>query len=242
MNTPATPPPIPPSPFTFEPMAEKPALGSTLQTLLKHPGRVLHELHHGSSGALATWLMVLSLVGLTIYGVVIGTLVGGSQLWIAPAKLVLGTLFAVVICLPSLYIFICLGGTDVRFRTVCGVLLAAVCLSSTLLVGFAPVAWIFAQSTDSVPLMGALHLLFWLIGLGFGLRLLFVLSRHLGTVTSGHLLIWSLIFVLVCLQMTTTLRPIVGRSDRLLPEEKKFFLTHWADSLSGREATETKPR
>ena len=31
---------------------------------------------------------------------------------------------------------------------------------------------------------------------------------------------------LVSLQMMTTLRPIVGRSERLLPAEKKFFLNH----------------
>jgi hypothetical protein len=34
--------------------------------------------------------------------------------------------------------------------------------------------------------------------------------------------------------MTTTLRPIVGRSDRFLPGEKKFFLTHWLESLGGK--------
>ena len=47
----------------------------------------------------------------------------------------------------------------------------------------------------------------------------------------GHLKTWSLIFIFVCLQMTTMLRPIVGRSDHFLPKEKKFFLTHWVDSL-----------
>jgi hypothetical protein len=37
--------------------------------------------------------------------------------------------------------------------------------------------------------------------------------------------------------MTTALRPIIGRSDHFLPREKKFFLTHWADSLQGRRET-----
>ena len=38
----------------------------------------------------------------------------GNQLWIAPAKLALGTILSVLICLPSLYIFACLGGIDAR--------------------------------------------------------------------------------------------------------------------------------
>jgi len=37
--------------------------------------------------------------------------------------------------------------------------------------------------------------------------------------------------MLVVLQMTTALRPIVGRADTFIPEEKKFFLTHWFQCL-----------
>jgi hypothetical protein len=34
--------------------------------------------------------------------------------------------------------------------------------------------------------------------------------------------------------MTTTLRPILGHSDHFLPKEKKFFVTHWAESLGAK--------
>jgi hypothetical protein len=136
--------------------------------------------------------------------------------------------------LPSLYIFSSLGGSDLRLGAVAGALAAAVCLSALLLIGFAPVAWIFSQSTDSVAFMGTLHLLFWLIGLSFGLRLIGGMNRLRDEGGRGHLRTWSLIFIFVCLQMTTTLRPVVGRSDHFLPGEKKFFLIHWADSLGGK--------
>ena len=34
--------------------------------------------------------------------------------------------------------------------------------------------------------------------------------------------------------MTTTLRPIIGTSDKLINfEEKKFFLAYWSEQLSG---------
>ena len=235
MNPPEIPntaPPLPqPNHFRFEsmPPGARPLL--LLETLLKHPGRIIYELHGAGRDRLAIWFLFFALAGMAVYGVVVGTLAGGSQLWIAPTKLVLGTLLTVLLCLPSLYVFSCLGGSDVRLGGITGALAATVCLSSLLLLGFAPVAWIFSQSTDSVAFMGALHLLFWLIGLFFGLRLIAGMSRFRGETGRGHLKIWSLIFILVCLQMTTTLRPIVGRSNRFLPEEKKFFLSHWMESL-----------
>lgn len=224
LETPST--PTPKSPKTarlvLEPMTGN-APHQVLETLLKHPGRILYELQRDERPLLALWLLGFALLGMALYGVVVGTLTGGAQLWIAPAKLALGTLLSMLICLPSLYIFSCLGGNDARIRPVAGALWGAVCLSALLLIGFAPVAWIFSESTDSVAFMGTLHLVFWLVGLAFGLRFLFAEESRLKT--------WTVIFVLVCLQMTTTLRPIVGRSERFLPAEKKFFVAHWWESL-----------
>ena len=37
----------------------------------------------------------------------------------------------------------------------------------------------------------------------------------------AHLVIWAILFVVVTLQMSTALRPIVGTSDRFLQTEKK---------------------
>lgn len=194
-----------------------------IETLLKHPGRILYELQRDERPVLMLWLLGFALLGMALYGMVVGTLAGGAQLWIAPAKIALGTLLSMLICLPSLYIFSCLGGADAHLRPIAGTLCGAVCLSALLLIGFAPVAWIFSESTDSVAFMGTLHLVFWLIGLAFGLRFLVAEKDHLKT--------WTVIFVLVSLQMTTTLRPIVGRSRHFLPTEKKFFVTHWWESL-----------
>jgi hypothetical protein len=43
--------------------------------------------------------------------------------------------------------------------------------------------------------------------------------------------VWICIFLLVVLQMTTALRPILGKSDSFFPTEKKFFLGHWFDTM-----------
>ena len=229
-NQPSKPPPIP-GRFAFEPMPEGASPPLVVEALLKFPGRIIHELQNNWRAALPLWLLSLALLGMLAYGVVVGSFSGGAQFWIAPAKIAMGTILSILICLPSLYIFTCLSGIDVQLRTVTGVLFAAVSLSALLLIGFAPVAWIFSQSTDSVAFMAALHIGLWAIGIMFGLRLLEAMGHLLGRSARTHLKLWSVIFIVVCLQMMTTLRPIVGTSDRFLPSEKKFFLTHWAETL-----------
>lgn len=230
-----------PSRFAFEPMPAGKSPLLILETLLKFPGRIIYELQNNWRAGLSGWLLALALAGMAAYGLVVGSFSGGAQMWIAPAKLAAGTLFSILICLPSLYIFAGLAGIDVRLRTVIGVLFAAIALSALLLIGFAPVAWIFSQSTDSIPFMGALHLLLWVIAIGFGLRLIGAMGRLLAGATGAPMKLWNLIFILVCLQMTTTLRPIIGSSNRFFPGEKKFFLTHWFETVSKAADAKAKP-
>jgi hypothetical protein len=219
--------------FAFEPMTTGKSAVLVIEALLKYPGRVIHELERNWRAALAGSLLIFALAGMAAYGIVVGSFSGGAQVWIAPTKLALGTLLSMLICLPSFYIFACLSGVEAGWRTVSGVLFAAVGLSALLLIGFAPVAWIFSQSTDSVAFMAALHLIFWAIGIRFGLRLVEAMGQLLSGSTRKHLKLWSLIFVTVCLQMATTLRPIVGRSEHFLPTEKKFCLAHWIETTCG---------
>jgi hypothetical protein len=100
-----------------------------------------------------------------------------------------------------------------------------------LLIGFAPVAWLFSQSTQSPVWMGTLHIVFWFISTFFGLRFLETAFSHTRARSNAGLNVWIIIFVLVVLQMTTALRPIIGKADTFLPTQKKFFVTHWADSM-----------
>ena len=100
-----------------------------------------------------------------------------------------------------------------------------------LLIGFAPVAWVFSQSTESVAAMGALHILFWFVAAYFGLRFLTAGFRHLNATSNAGLNVWIVLFIMVCLQMTTSLRPLVGKADTFLPKQKKFFVTHWSESM-----------
>jgi len=206
------------------------SLMAAIEAVLREPRRVLYQLTQPQQGRLTRDLAVVTLASSAIYGLVAGTFSGGEQLLAAPVKITGGLLLSAAICLPSLYIFSCLGGGRARLSEVCGLLAAFLALMTILLIGFAPVAWVFSQSTASLAAMGTLHLVFWLIATGFGLRLLERGFRHLGA-QDGMMRIWTVLFLLVALQMTTALRPLVGTSPTLLPETKQFFVAHWMEAF-----------
>jgi hypothetical protein len=210
-------------------------LPGVIEALLRHPRRIVFHLQPIKSGTLAAYLFVAALLCSLIYGIIVGSFSGGAQLWLAPLKISLGMFFAGFLCLPSLYIFASLGGSRARVSEVFGLLLGVLALATLLLIGFAPVAWIFSRSTESIVGMGVLHLLFSFVSILFGFRFLRMGFRHLGLRSTAGVNVWFLIFMLVMLQMTTTLRPLIGTSDKPLAKEKKFFLTHWIETMDNKQ-------
>jgi len=237
-----TPPPLPPlpsrsapagAPLGSDPAEQVPITGllTAVEALLRQPRRVMFQLRQPPVRTVLLALLVIAIACSLIYGLVVGTFSGGTQLWAAPVKIAGGLLLAALICLPSLFIFACLSGAEVRLSEVAGFLSGQLALMAVLLIGFAPVAWVFSQSTESVAAMGALHLAFGLIAAYFGLRFLNTAFAHLNARSGSGLKVWMVIFILVLLQMTTALRPIVGTSDDFLPAKKMFFVNHWAECL-----------
>jgi|JI6StandDraft_1071083.scaffolds.fasta_scaffold03317_5 hypothetical protein len=252
-----TPPPVPQAPppaanlvpttraakpvsvVTIEPMQAPATFLNVIEALLKHPGRLIHACQEGKSGV-PVKLALGAFLSLSIFGLLLGSFSGGMQLWAAPLKITLGMVVAIIICFPSLYIFSALDGLNARVPQIASVLLGMVALTSLLLLGFAPVIWVFSTSTDSLGFMGFLALLFWIIGLFFGTRLLTGAVAAIGAESSGYLKVWIVIFTIVTFQMSTSLRPLIGTADDFLPQQKKFFLQHWLYHMdSDNPATET---
>src|ERR1043166_6662701 len=141
---------------------------AAIEGLLRQPRRVMYQLRQPGSGRLIAAMLFIAIVCSLIYGVVVGSFSGGTQWWAAPVKICVGLLISALICLPSLYIFTCLSGSQARLVEIFGLLAGLLMLMTILLIGFAPVAWLFSQSTQSVLWMGVLHLIFWLISVSFG--------------------------------------------------------------------------
>lgn len=206
---------------------------AALEAILRQPSRVVWQVRQPGSTRL-TWQMIgVAIVCSLVYGLIVGTFSRGTQIWAAPVKVAGGLLASAVICLPSLYIFMCLSGSRARFSEICGFMAGLLLLLTVLLVGFAPVAWLFSESTHSLLWMGALHLIFWFIATAFGLRFLASGVSDATTRSSAAFHTWVVIFLLVAVQMMTALRPIVGKSSTFLPQTKKFFLVHWVDCARG---------
>jgi hypothetical protein len=218
--------------YTFAPPPDGCGWNGVLSALLRQPGQIVYQLHQSAAARpVAVALAVIALLCLVAYGLVVGGFSGGTQLWVAPLKIIGGALLTAAICVPSLYVLACLGGANdtLKLGPLAGLLLATIALNAIVLVSLAPIAWVFSQSTDSIAFISCLHLALWSIGFYFGLRLVFIGARFFGVEDRAYLLLWFLIVTLVSLQMMTTLRPIVGRAERLLPAEKKFFLNHWLE-------------
>src|SRR5579859_634701 len=168
-----------------------------IDAILRRPRRVMYQLRQPGAGRLIVAMLFVALMCSLIYGVVVGTFSGGTQLWAAPVKIAGGLMISAGICLPSLYIFTCLSGSQARLVEVCGLLAGLLMLMTLLLIGFAPVAWIFSQSTESLAWMGTLHLVFWFIATIFGLRFLEAGFSQSNARSHAGFHTWVVIFLLV---------------------------------------------
>lgn len=244
MNAPTSNDQSQPSPIE-DPLPEKLDLKTLFEALLRRPHALVQRLaepNHGATGRFA----MMSVLSFLMFGFVLGCFAKHHQLWAAPAKITAGLIFSGLICFPSLYIFATLAGARVTISQLAACLAGALSLAGLLLLGFAPAVWIFAESTDSLGFMGTLAIGAWMIAVFFAFKFLKSVIYATGGSQKGPIYIWSSIFLLVTLQMTTSLRPILGRSDQLLTQEKKFFLEHWSDtfgsSLNPQKSTSEKSR
>jgi hypothetical protein len=227
-NNPATPPPL--NPDHYVPIPAEPGIRDLFEALLRRPAQLANHKTCEEGGTLLKFGLI-ALGSILVFGIVLGTFAYGQQLWAAPLKLGAGLLFAGLICFPSLYIFSSLAGSNASAARMGGLLGGMLALAGLLLLGFAPALWIFAQGTASFGFMGFLALVSWLVALGFSFRFIRTALRETGATQTMPLRIWFSIFLLVTLQLSTSLRPILGRSDKLLTTEKKFFLAHWGDTM-----------
>lgn len=218
-------------PYQLKAMTQQPGWLNAIAALLKSPGSVIHELGETHSKRIAAGLFICLIICFLGFGLLLGTYSGGQQLWMAPVKILLGTLASAAICLPSFIIFSYLSGVECPPSRLLAILLTMLTLVGLLLLGFAPVIWVFAQSSPSESFMGTLAIVFWVISVAFGIRLIRNLCSVLGAKSTSGVLAWGLIFLLVTFQMTSALRPIIGQGADFLPSTKVFFLKFWGEQL-----------
>ena len=212
--------------------ADEHGAGNVLAMVLKAPRTFAAQVRRNAFGWRASLTALLAAVAFdALYGVAIGVFAGGHSFWIAALKVPLIAVASLALCAPSLYVLLGLSGAPIVLRQVAAILSGSACLTSMLLVGFAPIAWLFGVSTTNVQFMILLHIGVCIIGVAYGLRLLGTAVPR-GFTGNKVLIAWSAVFLLVGAQMLTYFRPLVTVSaGRFRDDRKQFFFEHFLDSM-----------
>jgi hypothetical protein len=193
---------------------EKPApqpvsLPAAFHDLLTHPLAIL-ERAPGTGLGPALALLAGSAVLWVLYGAAAGFFQGGTQILVAALKAPLIILLALLLCLPSLFVFSAMAGTRWTVRTFLAVLAGFAGTLAMVLLALLPVSWLFSASSRHLSTAMIFQFLLWLVGLALSEKFLRKALAALGTRPSA-LALWMVLFCLVSLQVTTMLRPVLLR-------------------------------
>lgn len=224
---PSSPPSLPSSPSTREPRSPKGLLG-TFNELLTHPLGLIERARGGGSAS-PLKLLAGSAVCYVLYGAAAGFFQGGDQIWVTALKTPLIILFALLLCLPSLYVFSAVVGAEWNRKTFPTVVAGFAGTLALILLALLPVNWLFSVSSKHLGSAVFLHFMLWILALLLAWRFLGQSLRAIGA--RGGLLLWLFLFCIVSLQTATFLRPVLERKagEALFVSGKKSFLEHMGD-------------
>jgi hypothetical protein len=204
---------------------------ATFHELLQHPAWLAARTLRGEGAAMriATLLLGAALCA-AIYGLSLGFFDSGWLFLVTAVKVPLILFGSLLLCLPSLYVFGTLSGARFTPERFLLSVAAFAGLLGLVLLGFFPIAWLFAVSSRSVGAVAFLNLIIWMVTVSFAGYLLRRFLRAFGG-RDGTML-WVILFVFVSFQMTTYLRPVVGwePGEALFVSEKMWFLEHMGRS------------
>ena len=195
--------------------------------------RSLDELLKRREGGTTTshpFALLIGAIGCyVLYGLASGFFQGGWSLALATWKIPLIIVASLLLCLPSLYVFTGLGGAELSPRAFATIVAEFAGITGLILLALMPVIWLFSVSTLSLAFVVWLHLFVWLTALVFGRQFL----MRSAVKTRGTIGLWLVLLLLVSMQMTTYVRPVLWRGDKepLFATEKQSFFTHWLDVL-----------
>ena len=223
---------------TTPPAQEKPT-ANPLAALLKNPERLASTLTSDRDCWRTGFVLLLGALALyAAFGMASGLFGGWSVSLMTTVKAPMIGLGALLVSFPSLYVFSCVGGAALSVSQVFMLGAASLAMTALLLAGLAPVAWLFAVSTESLPFVVWLNLFIWLTAVCFAVRLITKLRVAGVFPRSGGIKFWFVIFIMVALQMTTCLRPVLTAPTKgWWTSEKKFFLSHFASCYDDKPGT-----
>ena len=201
--------------------------------LLKSPETVVEVIANGQNPLRnGLTLLVAAVVFHATFGLAMGLFGGWSVALMDAAKVPLTAVFALALCYPALYVFACVGGAPLTFSR--AFVLGAACLAmlGLILVGLAPVAWLFSVSTESISFVTMLVVCIWGVAVSFAVGFIAKLQEHALFRKAAGVKTWFFILALVTLQMSTCLRPMLAKpKDGWWTGGKLFFQSHFGSTF-----------
>ena len=217
-----------------------------IAALLKAPAQIGTTLaaEEGLVGG-GFYFLACALILHAVFGFAVGLFGGWSVGGMAAVKAPLIAVCSLVLCLPSLYVFSSVGGAPLSIRQTFMLGTSCLAMVGLLLIGLAPVAWLFAVSTESLPFVVMLVFVLWVISLSFTVRYIGKLKVVPLLQRTGGIGAWFVVLALVSLQMTTCMRPLLVKPDPTRgwwTGEKTFFLAHFESTFDdGKKPAVTPP-
>jgi len=190
-----------------------------VETILRTPQQFFDEIREGIGLREKTRGMLISSAAfLAVYGAVLGSTHSLLQATSSAAKLPVLFLVTSIICIPALYIFSTLFGSNQRLNQSVALVLSAITITAVLLLSFAPITLFFMLTTSGYQFFKLLNVFFFVIagfaGMGFfsrGMRRVSRADKQQGAKGRGLVLfLWIALYAFVGSQMAWTLRPFVG--------------------------------
>ena len=190
-----------------------------VETILRNRQQFFDEIREGIGVREKTRAMLISSAAfLAVYGAVLGSTHSLLQALSSAAKLPLLFLVTSIICLPALYIFSVLFGSNQRLNQSVALILSTITIIAVLLLSFAPITLFFMLTTSGYQFFKLLNVFFFtiagivgMVSFSQGMHLLSVSDKKEGANRRGLVLyLWIALYAFVGSQMAWTLRPFVG--------------------------------
>lgn len=190
---------------------------SVVAAVLRAPGALIRDLRVARNlSGYGFSLLLTTVLFSAAYGAILGMFKPGLQTLFAAAKLPIVVLGTALLCTPTFYVFNGILGSKFTFRQTLTVVLFLSVSVALVLVAFAPITWFFTVSTRGTGFLSFLHVLVFFIATLYGLHSLNTARKYLAhleedytPINGAFLFLWSMIVLVVGLQMAYHLRPFL---------------------------------
>lgn len=215
-------------------MNEEPKPDNIIESLLKEPERVANRIAADAHPLQTGFKLLAAAVAChALFGLAMGFFGGWQVAWMDAIKAPLIALCSLLLCYPSLYVFSSVGGAPLTLAQAFKLGASCLAMLGILLIGLAPIVWLFAVSTANPAFMTILVFCVWVIALVFVVRYMDKLQLHALFQHAGGLKMWLVVLVIVTLQMTTCMRPLLAPPGEAgwWTSQKQFFLQHFGSTF-----------